>query len=622
MRRPNEHGAVAIFVALLAVVLLSAAALTVDLGQAFVAERQAQNQTDLAALAGAQGDNLPMTATGASCSTTNPDSYDGVAASSTDRAIIDTASYLSIRLGDGSVTPSQLVDCKLSNGEAGYGTFSADAAGVHLTANSNQLSVVSPAQQIDFGFAQVMGFDRTTVAGRATAEIQSPLQTGLPFYAFQGCDWGAKVIANPANGQSANGVLLSHSSETNAARPTALSTNPATTPAQVPLSVSSPNDSLTLNADPGTLTGVTDVGFFLSGTNGAGPEPSTIDSSQFSIANGELTIPHLPAAVTGVEAVWYVRVKIGGAWSPVTTGSGSNVVLRALPLTVGAPSLTCGVGSSSGNFGTLDLPPDPVVPGINNDAKKQIAYNTIRGLSHGLSRFPSNGTTSASYCDSPAPAGTIAWPAVGTNCVPVKTGLDSDAAEMGLVLGIANPSYPQGKLEQGNTDAATKCPNDYPGGTTHLTTLRGHTINNDVLTCYFTDNNTNVGQVSSPTYAGPAVIDQAIYHSPRFVQVPILSAQPSKGTSHRYQIVDFRPAFITNQSAADTRLTGTPAVAGCQTGNNFTGECNGLTYDHGQLDSVSLVFINPTALPNPPLEKNGKYVPYDGLGTKVPLLVN
>jgi hypothetical protein len=622
MRRRDDQGVIAVIVAIIAVMLLGVAALTVDLGQAYVTKRGIQKQTDFATLAGAAGDDLPMTASGLGCSITSPDSYGGIAAKATDRAIIDTAAYLSTQPGGSNVTPGQLVDCRLSNGEAGYGIFSRDATGLHLNANENQLSVISPRQRVDFGFAQVMGFNNVDVAGQATVEIKSPLQETLPFYAFQGCDWGEKVVANPTNGQTANGVLLSHASETNGARLNALTTNPATSPAHVPLDVTSPNDSLVINADSGTIAGATDVGFFLSGTSSAGPEPSTIDSTQFSISGGTLTIPHLPTSVTGVEAVWYVRVKIGGAWSPITTGSGANVVLRALPLTVGAPSLTCGVGSSSGNFGTLDLPPDPVVAGINGDAKKQIAYNTINGLSHGLSAFPADLAAGPYYCEPPAPTGTIAWPGEGTNCVPVKTGLDSDAAEMGLVLGISNPSYPAGKLEEGNTDAATKCPNNYPGGTTHLTSLKGHTINNDVLTCFLTDDTTAVGLISSQTYAGPPVINQAIYNSPRFVEVPILGTQPSNGTSHQYEILDFRPAFITDQSVADTRLTGTPIVSGCQTGNSFSGECNGLTYDHGQLNSVTLIFINPKALPNAPLDKNGRYTPYSGTGTKVPLLVN
>jgi hypothetical protein len=611
-----------VIVAICALLMLSFAALTVDLGQAFVEKRDIQKQTDFAALAGAAGDDLPMTAAGTVCSITTPGSYGGVAAKPSDQAIIDTAAYLSSQPGGTNVTPDQLADCILANGEAGYGTFSTDAAGVHLNANKNQLSVISPPQRVEFGFAQVMGFSNVDVAGQATVEIESPLQKTLPFYAFQGCDWGEKVIANPTNGQSANGVLLARGSESNSALLNTLTTNPATTPAQVPLYVASPDDSLVVNADPGTLAGTTDVGFFLSGTNAAGPEPTTIDSTQFSISNGVLTIPHLPTSVTGVEAVWYVRVKIGGAWSPVTTGNGNNTTLRALPLTVGAPSLTCGVGSSSGNFGTLDLPPDPVVAGINGDAKKQIAYNTIKGLSHGLSPFPSNLAASPYYCDPPRPSGTIPWPGDGTNCVPVKTGLDSDAAEMGLVLGISSPSYPEGLLEEGNSDSATKCPNNYPGGTTHLTSLKNHTINNDVLTCFFLNDTTTVSQVTSQSYSGPVVIDQTIYDSPRFVQVPVLGTQPSNGTSHEFEILDFRPAFITDQAASDTRVSGAPIVDGCQSGNNFSGQCNGLIYSHGQLNSVTLVFLNPKALPNPPLDKNGKYIPYTGTGKKVPLLVN
>jgi hypothetical protein len=35
-----------------------------------------------------------------------------------------------------------------------------------------------------------------------------------------------------------------------------------------------------------------------------------------------------------------------------------------------------------------------------------------------------------------------------------------------------------------------------------------------------------------------------------------------------------------------------------------------------------VVFINQNALPDPPLDPAGKYIPYTGTGPKVPLLVN
>ena len=62
-RRRDERGAVAVMVGLLSVVLLSMAAMGVDLGNAWAQKRQVQAGSDLAAEAGAgiKGANLPAT---------------------------------------------------------------------------------------------------------------------------------------------------------------------------------------------------------------------------------------------------------------------------------------------------------------------------------------------------------------------------------------------------------------------------------------------------------------------------------------------------------------------------------------------------------------------------------
>jgi hypothetical protein len=632
-KKRDEAGVVAIMVALLAVVLLGVSALTVDLGQAFVKKRDIQKQTDFAALAGAAGDDLPMTSAGITCSITT--TYAGVAARPTDQAIIDTAAYLSSQPGGTDITPAQLTDCNLANGEANYGMWSRDSAGVHLNADPNQLSVISQPKRVDFGFGQVFGFESVDVAGQATVEIKTPLQRTLPFYAKDGCNYGNQTVAQPTNGNSVSGILLSHPSDTNSALLNSLTTNPATAPsANVPLNVQPPNDSLVINAQSGTLLGVTAVGFFLSGAISTGPEPVVVANSPTSPpdangnpslfvppVNGQITIPHLPVAVTSVEAVWYVRVKIGGQWSPLSTGNGSNTILRALPLTVGTPTLTCGQGSNAGNFGTLSLPPGspPATNLSGNNSTDQISYNIIYGLTHGLAPFKPSQLTPNLQCTASTPGAKL-WPADGTNCVDTVTGLDSTAAEQGFLTGI-NASYPKGLLQ--DTDPENFCPNNYPSGTTHLTSMRGRTINNDVLTCFFTNDTTTVSQVSSASYAGPPVIDQSIYDSPRFVSVPILSF-PGQGGSNKYQILGFRPGFITDQPPDATRVTGVPiASPSCDlNGANATGECNGIAYDHGQLNSVNVVFLNMTALPNPPLDPDGGYIPYVGTGSKVPLLVN
>lgn len=629
----TEHGVVAIMVAIAALLILGVAALTVDLGQAFVQKRDIQKQTDFAALAGAAGDDLPMTSAGITCSITS--NYAGVAAKATDQAIIDTAAYLSNQPGATDITPGQLSDCDLTNGEANYGMFRRAADGIHLDANPNQLSVISQPKTVRFGLAAALGFNSVDVAGQATVEIETPLLKTLPFYAKDACSYGNQSVAQPTNGNSVSGILLSHPSDTNDALLTGLTTNPATAPAaNVPVDVQAPNDSLVVNAEAGTLAGTTAVGFFLSGTVSTGPEPVVIDNTPTSPldgsgnpttfgapAGGTITIPHLPAAVTSVEAVWYVRVKIGGQWSPLSTGNGNNVVLRAIPLTVGAPTLTCGQGSNAGNFGTLNVPPgNPPATNINgNNNTDEVSYNIIYGLTHGLAPFKPSQLTPNLQCTGSTPGAKL-WPADGTNCVDTVTGLDSTAAEQGFLIGI-NASYPKGLLQ--DTDSDHFCPNNYPSGTTHVTTMRGLSINNDVLTCFFTDDSTTVSDVSSNHYTGGAVIDQSIYDSPRFVQVPILSF-PGQGGSNKYQILSFRPGFITDQPPSATRLNGVPVASpNCAlAGGSATGECNGIAYDHGQLNSVNIVFINLAALPDPPLDPDGGYIPFVGTGQKVPLLVN
>ena len=50
----------------------------------------------------------------------------------------------------------------------------------------NQLSLVRPASDVDFGFAGILGINDVNVVGVSTVEIQSPKMATLPFYAFSG----------------------------------------------------------------------------------------------------------------------------------------------------------------------------------------------------------------------------------------------------------------------------------------------------------------------------------------------------------------------------------------------------------------------------------------------------
>ncbi|MGI9156630.1 MAG: hypothetical protein ACR2FG_08335, partial [Marmoricola sp.] len=372
---------------------------------------------------------------------------------------------------------------------------------------------------------------------------------------------------------------------------TSLTTNPASNPAQVSLEVTTPNDSLVINGT--SLTGVTKVGFFESGTSSSGPEPVVVDGPGFTLTGStKITIPHLPTTVTSVQDYWYVRVLIGGQWSAVYTGNGSQQDLNALPLTVGTPTLTCGQGSSSGNFGTL-LVPNSQGP---NGEGENIAYNIATNIEHPLGIFP--GAASPFTCGSSQTAAKL-WPADGTNCVDTKTGLNLNAAQSGFISGVGGKP---GRLT--NVASGTGCASN---GAPATKVFGSYTINNDTLSCFLTDDTTNIGDIDGATYALNApVLSPAIYKSPRFAIVPVIGVQPANGDSNRYQIVGFRPAFITDQPSSATRTS--PASS-----------TNGIPGSGGSVDSIQVVFINDLALPH---VDGGETQDYTGTGPKNLMLVN
>ena len=552
-------------VALVAVVLFGVAALSVDLGQAFVRQQERQQRADRAALAAGAGANLPAPTSTSTCA------Y-GSRANASDGAVKDAAAYLGATLADGSVTATSLVDCDLTNGEVVYGTLTPSAAnpsGSVLTPNPDQVTVVTPHSHVSFGFAPAIGFDGVDVAARATAEIRSPAIDTVPFYAYVGCDFGQQTIQQPNNGHAA-GLLLSHPDETNAA---------TLTPTGVNLPLGLQGQTLTLT---GGLAGVTDVGFFEAGLSGAGPEPVVVPATSFTAATPlSITLP-VPTTVSSVEEVWYVRVKQGGTWSAVTDKKGN---LLALPLTIGNPPLTCGQGSNQGNFGTLRIANTLV-----NSTNDQIAMNIAAGLQHSLAIWV--GATSPWQCRDGDIGAVVDKD--GTNCVGTDPGMSAQAAQAGFIEGVKGVP---GRLAR--NDGASGCGNPPRN-------IGGILVNNDTLSCFFTDSSTTVSQVSGPAYSlpGPA-LSAKIYESPRFALVPVLGEQPGTGNKS-YKIVTFRPAFITDQ--VDSATKATPPTS-----------ANGLTVN-GTLQSVQVIFLNAAALPT--IEGSGQTTTYGGSGPKVLQLVD
>jgi len=145
-------------------------------------------------------------------------------------------------------------------------------------------------------------------------------------------------------------------------------------------------------------------------------------------------------------------------------------------------------------------------------------------------------------------------------------------------------------------------------GGTQIT--KPYSINNDTLSCFFTNDSVNIGDIASGSYAGGPVLSPAIYDSARFALVPVFATQPSNGGSQLYTIVDMRPAFITDQLASATQSSPVTSHNGLALSNN------------GQHDisSVQIVFFSRAALPPPP--EGGNLFDYVGSGAKQVVLVD
>jgi hypothetical protein len=602
----SERGAAAVLFALLAVCLMSVAALGVDLGNAWQEKRQVQAGSDLSAIAGAgiKGANLPKSGSVHSCG------YGAAGGLASDQAVKDIALYLAKQEYPSATgpayssavanLPATLTDCNMDNGEVVYGQPKKTNGTWSVTFNKNQVSLVAPSKKVDFGLAGVMGFHDVNVNGVSTVEIQSPKMATLPFYAFSGCDYGPQTLQQPNNGQSASTANLANPTDpspanTNTTKITSIS------PTSYPVDPTNQFvEPLVLNMTNVNGT-ITDVGFFESGNVGAGPAPVTTTNFTVNAAKTQLTIPDLPnqtRGVSGVQEYWYLRVKIGGQWSAVYVGNGGNQTLNAPVLTIGNPPLVCAQGSSAGNFGTLLLSHAGY-----SGWDKVGAANVAIGLDSTLAIYPVASRLANGTCSTAQPA-TVLWTGAGTNCVDTDTGMSANVATGGF-LGIGSSAV-GGNQYLLKPNGKTKCANN---GTSEATTvLKGQTINNDTLTCFFNNGSTHVADVDNANYtlSGPAISDK-IYDSPRFGYVPVLPVQPANGGSNKYQIIDFRACFITDQPGS--AMKGDPPNAG-----------NGIVTDTNGVHSIEVIFLNPNALPLPPV-KNGT-INYVGSGPKVPVLVN
>jgi hypothetical protein len=553
----------------MAVLLLTIGALGVDIGNQVSRKSDTQNQADFAAFAAAG----KMTSTATAGSTVSSTIAQAVAdqLNANQPQDDDGTKTACVQAGD-CVAPADLTDGDLANGEVRY--------------TSQGLQVVAPEHWVGFGMARIMGFDGANVDASATVNLFSP-GLPLPFYTTSTCLWGTQTLKDNSGGLSIPVTVPKLWASAEPPNDTYNATLSSLSPAQVALNAN--NATLTINGSG--FNTATQVGFFNSDQSA----PTTISTTvaPATRTNTKITVV-VPSSVTANNDVWYVRVFNGTKWSSRA---------GALSLQVGDAVLQCDPGSKSGNFGSLD------VGGWSGSTNEQLAHNIASGPKPPVSLVTYPAPQPAGYCDTNDPRTVYsAAGEAGMNCVDTDTGLRSVAATPGFLTGGSGYN---GRLDKDTSSDCTalglpirNVNSQYPS----------QGINDDLLSCFFTDLTTSVATIASPSYCSTSdscpVLSPDIYDSPRFGWVPVFSMDPNGKKT--MPIISFQPCFITDQPTGATKNNNL---------HDTTGDTdNGLVMKNGSLRAMRVIFFNAKALPQQ--ANGGQITDYFGSGPKIIRLVD
>lgn len=614
MRSRDERGAFAVVFALMVVMLLTIAALGTDLGNAISRKTDTQNQADFAAFDAGQEFAVQIASAPAG-SPVPPDVVLAVADSFNNNQPQDDDN--SCWRDNDCVSTTQLTNCTVSPVVPAPGCY-ADGEVEYV---AEGLQVIAPQARVDFGFANVFGANGTSVQSSATVNVFSAGPRVLPMFAVAGCDYGRQTLTDPAH-TPASGVptLYEHNQNGGAdlEQPPAIYSPANATVLTVPTNGS--GYVMWISATDWDKTW--QIGFFPSDGGEPvvleGPDLRKTDDSAWTypIDNAPSTIElTIPTTVTGTEGLWYVRARGGrdvlnppngqpNKWSPGD---------EAVPIRIGEPLLECDASHPGGNFGTLRLP-------RTDQPSLDIPMNIATGLEEPLNLVVhpwgrNQHLTNASWdgtCDPADSSQDAVYSHHNTllpdsNCVDTDPGLPANSATAGFITG---PRSGATKLAPGLLDKDTLC--DRNGGTarTGAITIQGddYHLNDDVLTCFLTGGK-SLADIASPTYAGGPALTADVMKSPRFAWVPVLdeggASGPDHGSSRTYSIVDYRPAFITDEQATASAVKGA---------SNATPE-NGVFVDGNDLKQIKVVFFNIDALP-----RDGDLPLIDYLGVGDPIV--
>jgi Flp pilus assembly protein TadG len=573
-RRRDERGAMAVLIAGLSTVLLIVAAMGVDLGNAWQRKITVQKSVDVSAISA--GALLPMTAANA------------------DSIYAEVASYLNRAsnkvIGQpGSVTGAQLHDNDLANGEV---TFP----------DKDTMNVVAPQAHVDYGLANIIGFDSTQVTADATVQIRTPLpavESVLPIWVPATCVYGplaGDVAANPP--PSASPTYTNNSPRNTANVLTAL------TPTSMTYGTTGQTLSIVISAIPAGKTGAIlrfsfgntkyidyRVTWATATTDTDNSRTVTVnldeaDTTKVARTPSDATVP----STTGDWQVWPLiptspappALPLAASFSNPEFPKNNTTISKFTVL--GGGEVECN-DHTRGNFGQLDSP-------RKDTNQKQTAYaeNVAFGLDHQLAQFVNAPSNECQSDGNPAGAKIDDDTSDGNNCLYVDPGNDPQGLTDGL-LGGGRITEGEGRLQK-PTNPACNRPN---------LVMDGKNLNNDTLSCYLKPGYT-LADITKNSGVPFDALDVSIYDSPRFFWVPVVYAG-DRMLKKYLAIKTFAPVFLTDE-----------------TGTSPASSTNGLVLNPGgKVQSVQIFGFNADALP---IKPNADTIPFQDGGRKVVRLID
>lgn len=563
----QEHGAVAVLVAILSLVIFGVAALAVDLGNTYARKRAAQTQADMVALAAAA--QLPKTST-------NTPAIEAVLRQFSNKNEIPGQDPIS---WNWDLTDTDETD--------GYVEFD----------GLNKIRVYSPDAYVSYAFGQIFGTSGANVSAVAAAEVRSPGR-GLPFFISQTCSWGSQTVLDATRGRPVPSTY----------EPTFVAPSPglaspymnsskilSVSPNYVANGLLLPQEVMITTTSSNGLNGVDAIGFTTeSGDHYPVPIPPT---------SGDTVALNVPTEVLSADdTLWWIRLH-------KSTPDRWSAPVDAKYFEVGDPvrvyDASCD-SKNSGNFGSLNLSRDDV-----SGPAYWLEENLAEGIQHDLGAYPPPAPypvacagQSLAVTDPGAPDDSLTL-----NCLQTDSGSDlQQRATEAFIKGTRGGTPPR----LGGTDhpTSTNCSPNKDSEEREVT-ISGtpYKINDDVLSCFIDAPGVTVGQISSDSSPPAGALSADIFTSPRFMWLPVLVDDPSRGTSGSYAIVGMRPAFITEQDDSATK------------DNPMATPSNGVEMSSNGIEKMRVRAIHPLALPEFAGVVTGGTIPYIGVGTKVVELV-